>query len=317
MKADWKLQNASSFFACIRKNPKQRVCRNILLVLLLFFCFTFLAEILQVITASCILLGLQIAGIPTTSIIENVDARLILSLYLTSICIAISLVFCLGFEKRSVGTMFLTRRKLIPDYLIGALLGFAMMGAVVLIAWFGGAIRFEGIRTVQHPILMILLFIGWMIQGFSEELSFRGWLMTSIGTHHSVWAAVAISAVSFAVMHCGNDGFSIFAVINLILFGIVTALYVLRTGSIWGAAAMHSIWNWAQGNFFGMQVSGIPTGSTVLQFSQSGKSEWIGGGTFGLEAGCATTIVLLIVAVILLMSRRQTFNKEDEANETI
>lgn len=314
MKIDWKLKNADPYFERVRNHPKQRIIRNIFLLLLVFFGVMLVTQILQIVASLGIML---IAGVQKKAFMENVDLQIVLSLFLTLLCIATNLVFCFFVEKRSAGTLFMTRRKCIPHYLIGALLGFAMMGAVTLIAWLSGAITFDGVQTIQNPFIMVLLFVGWMIQGFSEELSYRGWLMTSIGTHHSIWIAVALSAISFAVMHGGNDGFSIFAIVNLILFGVVTALYVLRTGSIWGAAAMHSVWNWAQGNFFGLQVSGIPTDSTILKFSQSGEVEWIGGGTFGLEAGAATTIILLIMITVLLLMQGRQVTQEVQDNGTV
>ena len=79
----------------------------------------------------------------------------------------------------------------------------------------------------------------------------------------------------------------------------------------WGAAALHSVWNWAQGNFFGMQVSGIPTGSSVFSFSQTEQAKWIGGGMFGLEGGAAATVVMLAVIVILLLIPARKYETEE------
>jgi len=49
------------------------------------------------------------------------------------------------------------------------------------------------------------------------------------------------------------------ALANLALYGLFAALYALREGGIWGISAQHTAWNWAQGNIFGLQVSGIGT----------------------------------------------------------
>ena len=318
MKADWKLQKAAPYFERIRAIPENRVCRNLILLLLIFWVYIFVTFAAEIVCSFFVGVTAQMFGVPATIWQENADAGLLLQLFLTLPCIALTFVCCRCIENRPVRTMYLTRKKLLPDYLVGALLGFAMMSAVVLAALAGGALKFEHAAAGSSPVIMVLLFLGWMIQGFSEELTFRGWLMTSVGTHHGVWFAVLISAVNFALMHFANNGFSAFAVVNLFLFGIVAALYVLKTGSLWGAAAMHSIWNWAQGNFFGMQVSGIGTGSTVLNFSQTDKAVWLGGGTFGLEAGAATTAVLIITAVILLlMPQRSLQNEEDNTNGAI
>jgi hypothetical protein len=77
------------------------------------------------------------------------------------------------------------------------------------------------------------------------------------------------------------------------------SLYMLRTNSLWGACAIHSIWNFAQGNFYGLPVSGIDSGESVFKMSLKG-SDFINGGAFGLEAGLPTTIVMTVSICILL-----------------
>ena len=315
MKSDLKLHAPSFHFDRIRSQPGVQVSNHLVIVLLMFWIYIFCTIFGEQVAATVIMLIAQFAGFDWG---KYRDAELVMELFLTTVCIGLTIVCCCGIESRPLRTMYLTRRKMLPDYLTGVLLGFGLMTVVVLAAWGSGAVRLEGIHRLRHPVWMLLLIIGWIIQGFSEELTFRGFLMTSVGTHHSVWLAVAVSAVNFAALHFANAGFSVFAAVNLILFGVVTSLYVLRTGSIWGAAAMHSVWNWAQGNFYGMQVSGIRTDSTVFRFMQTGKAVWIGGGVFGLEAGAATTAVLLLTAVILLfMPQRKENDTEDMTNGTV
>lgn len=311
MKADLKLQKTAPYFERIRNIPKLSISRHIIIAVLLFTAAIFVGQILEVILMAVIAFG--IIGAKNA---EDIDIQLILQLYLTVVVTAFTFLFCRLCDNRPVKTMFLTSRKMIPDYLTGALLGMAMMTAVALAAWGCGALQFDGFQSKQKPLIMILLFIGWILQGFSEEIACRGWLMSSIGTHHSAWSAVTVSALMFALLHISNNGFSLLAVVNLFLFGVAASLFVLRTGSIWGAAAMHSVWNWAQGNFFGLQVSGLQTGSTIFKFSQTGNAAWIGGEKFGLEAGVGTTAVTLIVIVILLLlPQRKT--QEEQENGTV
>lgn len=313
MKADLKLQNTAPYFERIRQIPDQRVQKNIFLALLIFLCGFVLAIIAE-----------GLLTIPSVAILfltgngKSENALIIVELYLTLAVTIVIMLFSKFCEKRPVSTLFLTRRKLIPDYLLGAVLGWGMMAVIVLAAWGFGALKYEGMPENVSPVIMIVMFIGWILQGFSEEITCRGVLMSSVGTYHSPWTAVLINSAAFGLMHLGNNGFSLPAVINLFLFGVVASLFVLRTGSIWGAAAMHSIWNWAQGNFFGMQVSGLSAGDTIFRFSQTGDAQWIGGGAFGLEAGAATTVVLLIAVVILLLLPQRTLtDKGAETNDTV
>lgn len=291
-------------FARIRADERQRVPRNLMLLLLIFWAAILCSVLAESAAGGIIGAAAAVLGIPLA---ENPNAVMSLYLGMTAITVVIVLVCCRCLERRSFRTMGLTRRHLLRDYLCGLLLGTAMFSAVVLLAWGGGALRFEGASAVRHPLTLMLLCLGWMLQGFSEELTFRGWLMMSAGTHHKPRTAILISALCFAAAHLGNDGVSIPACINLTLFGIAMSLLVLRTDSLWAAAALHSAWNWSQGNLFGLQVSGIAAGDSLLQFVQTDAAKWLGGGKFGLEAGIGTTAVLAVLILILrFVPQRQT-----------
>jgi len=230
-----------------------------------------------------------------------------LQLYLTLVSIVLVFIFCLWLEHRPVRTLGLTRHHCLRDYLTGILLGVGFMGLTVLIAWAGGGLRFDRVSSYIDTDKMLLFLLGWMIQGFSEELTCRGYLMMSEGAHGKPAGGVLISAVMFAAMHLGNNGIGVFPLINLTLFGILAALVFLRTDSIWCAAAMHSFWNMAQGNLFGIKVSGIRINQTILNFIPETGKDWLNGGSFGLEGGAATTITMLsgILIFFFLPQRRQ------------
>lgn len=298
---DLSLNETKPLFEGIRKIEGNHVPKNIIITLIVFLVCNVAFVIIQWLFVSGLMMLLHAAGISAS----GGNAELLIALYSTIVMILLTFFFTGVAEKRPAYTMLVRRQKCLHDYLRGAILGFVMMGAVVLMAWAGGALQFDG-TTEAPPFLMAALFGGWMIQGFSEEILCRGYLMMSAGTYTHPWVGVGVSAVFFAVMHLGNDGISVFALVNLILYGVVMAILMLRTGSIWSASALHTVWNWAQGNFFGMQVSGIETDATVLKFSQTGAAEWLGGARFGLEAGAGTTVVLVIMLIaVLVMPQRK------------
>ncbi|MBQ3940110.1 MAG: CPBP family intramembrane metalloprotease [Oscillospiraceae bacterium] len=233
-------------------------------------------------------------------------ASMMLMLYLTGFTILLVLLACRFGENRPLRTTGIRLKGLLPQYLTGAAAGFAMFGAAVLLAWKCGALTFEGRSEHLSAAALTGLLLSWLVQGFSEEISFRGWLMISSGSKGSVRNAVLQSAALFAVFHLGNHGISIPAVCNLFLFGVFAAFYVLRTGRIWGAAAMHGIWNFAQGNIFGIKVSGIDMPDSVWHFTSSEQLKWLNGGEFGMEGGIAVTAVLLTgIAVLWLLPERR------------
>ena len=89
---------------------------------------------------------------------------------------------------------------------------------------------------------------------------------------------------------------------NLTLFGVFASVYFIKSGNIWGVGALHSIWNLAQGNIYGIRVSGIVTECSVFASAPS-EGGFLLNGAFGLEGGLAVTIVLLAGTCFLLRKR--------------
>ena len=207
------------------------------------------------------------------------------------------LLFCHAIEGRKLYTMGFFKEKAGLQYLSGLLIGFVMFSCVVGLTWLFGGLQFEGRQNFSG--MLAVIFLGFGIQGMSEEVMCRGYFMTTIMRHHPVWLAIGLNSFFFGILHASNAGFSLFALLNLILYAVMISLYILRTNSLRGACAIHSIWNFAQGNFYGLPVSGIDSGESVFKMSLKG-SDFINGGDFGLEAGLPTTIVMTISICILL-----------------
>ncbi|HZK27488.1 MAG TPA: hypothetical protein VFD00_08125 [Thermoclostridium sp.] len=73
------------------------------------------------------------------------------------------------------------------------------------------------------------------------------------------------------------------------------------------------MWNFAQGNIFGISVSGMDMMASVFSFAPTNEGELINGGTFGLEGGLAVTIVLILatIAVLLVKVRPVTLQTQE------
>ncbi|MDE5769514.1 MAG: CPBP family intramembrane metalloprotease [Oscillospiraceae bacterium] len=221
-------------------------------------------------------------------------------LYCTVLSTLVIFFFCKVIESRKLSTLGFRKQHAGLQYLAGLAVGFVLFSLTVFLSDMLGGLEFHGLQ--EFPISGILImFGGWILQGMSEEVICRGYLMTTIlRDHKPVWA-ILINAVLFGFMHASNNGFSIPAVINLTLFGAMISLYVLRTDNLWGACAIHSIWNFVQGNFYGLPVSGLNTGATIFSTSLVEKKDLMNGGAFGLEASLPCTVVLCIAIAVLLV----------------
>ena len=67
--------------------------------------------------------------------------------------------------------------------------------------------------------------------------------------------------------------------------------------------AVHSMWNFAQGNLFGIPVSGLAGLPSPLraEVTEGGWQTLVSGGDFGLEGGLAVTVVLVVACTIVLL----------------
>lgn len=293
------LTDRNPMLRTLREMPGVRIPQN---AGRLLFCFALLMLAGALLSA----LTVGIAGQAVTAVAQNDTVSLMLSLYLTGITILLVLCFCRFGENRPLRTAGIRAKGFLPQYLGGAAAGFVMFGTAVLIAWKCGALTLSGQTGQPSAGTTAALLAAWLVQGFSEEISFRGWLMISAGTHHGTKKAVILSAVMFSVFHFGNEGISIPAAVNLFLFGVFAAFYVLRTERIWGAAAMHGVWNFVQGNVFGIRVSGMDMTDTVWRFSSADGMTWLNGGAFGMEGGLAVTAVLIAgIAVLWALPARE------------
>ena len=142
--------------------------------------------------------------------------------------------------------------------------------------------------------MLCLFFVGYLFQGMSEEVLFRGYLYKRLNTFLPLPMVIALTSLLFAVMHLGNDGISILAFINLVIFGVFTALIRYHSNSLWFIGALHSAWNFTQGPLLGVAVSGNGNQQFVLFSKLSDTTTLINGGSFGLEGSLITTLILLV-----------------------
>lgn len=242
------------------------------------------------------------------------DTYLILSLFATLGMIVIAFLFCRFLQKRPLRTLGFRREGIFKEYIIGIAAGFLVFSAAVLLCVLTGALELGGMSPGFSAGIFLLFTVGFMIQGMSEEVLCRGYFMVSVARRYPVVIAILANALFFAALHLLNQGISVLAFLNLVLFGVFASVYFLKRGNIWGVAAFHSVWNLVQGNFYGIRVSGMEMQCSVLQSDMvAGKEIW-NGGAFGLEGGLAVTIVYVVgIAVLLCMKGKESVQESQAA----
>ena len=192
------------------------------------------------------------------------------------------------------------------------------MGVIALIYQVGGIGTFELKELSLEPILFILgLFPFWLLQGGTEEVATRGWLLTRIAARTNLSLAIAISSSLFGILHLGNSGVTFLSLLNIILDGVLAGLLFIYTDSIWLVVAQHGTWNYVQGNLLGFQVSGTGADASIFSFTMGDGPDWLTGGAFGAEGSIITTLVLLLSLVIVyrLGERKERVDNEQVCHD--
>ena len=218
-------------------------------------------------------------------------------------------------EKRSFSYIGFNKNNWLKKYSLGFLIGLAMMSIIVLILLPFGYITIEknpiqpvGVSAIAS-VLVILL--GWIIQGATEEIVTRGWLLNVLSTKYNIGVGLLISSTLFGLMHLTNPNVNYIAVINIILVGLFYGLYVIKTNDLWAVCGMHSAWNFAQGNIFGFKVSGLDVSVGSLIDLNLVGSDFITGGIFGPEAGITATFILLAsIGILLFIDKKRYFSNK-------
>ena len=231
------------------------------------------------------------------------DAEILAQLAVTIVPIIILTLYVKFVEKRSLRSMGFVKEYAVTDYLLGMAVAFAMFSACVGMCVASGAMTFGGYVLNGRYLMLVLLFLGFMIQGASEETVCRGFMMTSFGSKGGAFAGMLFNSLVFGSLHLLNNGVTALSMVNLILFGVFMSVLVLKLNSIWMACAIHTVWNFVQGNFYGILVSGGNFGVSVFRFNSVEGKEILNGGAFGMEGGLATTIILTVSIIIVLLLR--------------
>ena len=189
-----------------------------------------------------IILGSVLSAIPIVIyyIVNNHDLNtmssmdMLLSLYGTIFSSLLVLLFACKINKRTLFSLGLTKYNILKRYGLGLMIGFITLSLSLFITFILGGTKFNGFADMNIPLL-ILFFIGFMYQGFEEELLCRGFMMYGLSKKQSLFFAMMYNSLFFALLHLGNDGMNILAFMNLFLAGLSFSCMAVYFDDIWSA----------------------------------------------------------------------------------
>jgi membrane protease YdiL (CAAX protease family) len=191
----------------------------------------------------------------------------------------------------------LAPRSLLPQGLLGVLLGLVLFSAVVAVLWLAGSYHVTSIRP-DAPWFGALLVVG-LGAGIGEEIMFRGVLFRIVEEGLGTWWALAISALLFGAIHIANPGATLWSSAAIAIeAGLLFGLLYHVTRSLPICMGVHAAWNFAQGTIYGIPVSGS-TAEGWLVSRRSGP-DWLSGGVFGAEASVVALTLCTLCSLGLL-----------------
>ena len=206
------------------------------------------------------------------------------------------------------------------EFGFGVLIGFVAMLLIFGVQLLSGTITFMGFgwESSQAELWIVpvaIFFLQMACVGFYEELMSRSYLLTNfkegftfggISTTTATFLAILFSSSIFGFLHLANPNVTIFAIINIVLAGVMLAIPYVLTGRLAYSVGLHFSWNFFQGGVFGFRVSGLPIRHSVIQIQQGGEA-FLTGGSFGPEGGLiGTGAIILICAVIIFIEKKRT-----------
>lgn len=230
------------------------------------------------------------------------DSLLILTyfvLYILQCFAAMIAVYILwiSFEHKPIREMCRKNNKMI--FMYGSLMGLILPSTICLMIYSALNVKILG---VNFNISLLLWLIVFILVGISEELLFRGYIMTMLRQMGSNTFALFVSSVIFASFHLLNPGITIIGFINIFLAGFLMGCMFIKVG-LWMSIGFHITWNYTLGCIFSTNVSGLEI-MGLLKTSPVVYNIY-SGGAFGPEGSILTTMFLLAaILYVQIMTRK-------------
>ena len=148
---------------------------------------------------------------------------------------------------------------------------------------------------------IIILIILVLIQGFLEEIVFRGYLMTRLAAKKGKWIAIILSSLFYLIFRMSNPTTSKLDLINIFLISIVMSLLYWYFDNILVIAIFHAFWNCISGVILGFNISGIRVSNPLFAVKVISDKQILIGGSYGIEGSIIATVFFAILGLLVYM----------------
>ncbi len=196
---------------------------------------------------------------------------------------------------RTLGCAF--TKNWFKNLIWGLFIGAVSISVAILIAVVFGGLSFQFNQTAGSSAILLTLSVSFVIFAVAaafEEALFRGYMLQTFARAELIGLGIILTSFLFASAHNSNPEATFISWINTFVAGIWFCVAYFKTRDLWFPFGLHLVWNWMQGAFFGIEVSGLKeiTTAPVLREIDSGPA-WLTGGDYGIEASVSCFIALI------------------------
>jgi uncharacterized protein len=268
--------------------------------------------ILYVIITSLVTKGVVNIALPVLIKDSGKDATVLMSepplVYIITAAVAlVSFLLVLAFrillDRQSLNSLGFSTKNNGANAATGIFTGIVILCVGTLFLYYNKNLEWTGIT--MDPVHLFTGAVGMMIIAMSEELVFRGYILSNLLENINKWVALLASSLLFAIMHSSNPNINAISLVNIFMAGLLLGVNYIYTKNLWYAILLHFTWNFLQGPVLGYEVSGIHLESLLHQ--QSAGNKLITGGIFGFEGSIVATVLTLAFLLLYVLVYRKNY----------
>ena len=240
-------------------------------------------------------------GILFEYVFKNIVGYNIISVLCSYIFSAVILLFFVKyFEKTTYDYFGFSKENNVLAIKAGLGLAIFSVVGVVVILLISNNISLTLSNNFKIGTIIILIILV-LIQGFIEEIVFRGYLMTRLAAKKGKWIAIILSSLFYLVFRMSNPATSKLDLINIFLISIVMSLLYWYFDNILVIAIFHAFWNCISGVILGFNISGIRVSDSLFAVKVISDKQILIGGSYGIEGSIITTVFFAILGLLVYM----------------
>ena len=240
-------------------------------------------------------------GVLFEYVFKNIVGYNIISVLCSYIFSAVILLFFIKyFEKTTIDYFGFDKENNLVAIKAGLGLAIFSVLGVVAILLMSNNVSLTLSKDLNIGMIIILIILV-LIQGFLEEIVFRGYLMTRVAAKKGKWLGIILSSIFYIVFRMSNPTTSKLDLINIFLISIVMSLLYWYFDNILVIAIFHAFWNCISGVIFGFNISGIRVSDSIFTVEAISDKQILIGGSYGIEGTIITTVFFAILGLLVYM----------------